>query len=125
MVIEPYIDSIHRPEMQRWLSRHRLSPLLADDLPRNGFVVDGVAAGFLRICEGNYGLIDAYITNPEALPAHRNEALEMITKSLLRTAKAMGINRVLAFTTDECIITRAKKHGFAQLPDTFLVLEVR
>lgn len=125
MHAEPYIASIHKPELQRWLIKHKLAPLLTDDLPRIGFVVDGVAAGFLRVCEGSYGLIDGYITNPAVEGPKRHEALEAITKSILRAARAMDIHRILTFTTDECIISRAKKHGFAQLPHTFLVLEDR
>lgn len=125
MKAEPFVDAIHRPELQRWLIRHDLAPLLVDSLPRIGFVVDGVGAGFLRVCEGSYGLIDGYITNPVADKVDRNAALELITDSLIRAAKAMNIQRILAFTTDASVITRAKKHGFAQLPHVFLVREIK
>ncbi len=97
--------------------------MIAYEAPRVGYIVLDefnypVAAGFLRKCEGNYMFVDGFITNPCHPPEIRNKALDLLTKRLIKRAKG---RKILAFTTDNCIITRAKKLGFAHLEHQFLV----
>lgn len=111
-------DFFAHSEMLRYLFlQRRMDPGLAYEAPKAGYIVMDefnfpVAAGFLRKCEGNYAFIDGFITNPCHPPEIRNKALDLLTKRLVRRAKG---RKILAFTTDNCILTRAKKHGFAHL----------
>lgn len=121
--VKLYKSLEHADMLKYWLIYRDMDPTLVNDLPHLGYIVEGIAAGFLRQCEGPYGLIDGYITNPTKTSEERNEALDIITESLINDAKAKGINHLLAFTRDNGILERAKKHGFAHLPHHFMVFE--
>lgn len=101
---------------------------LLNDLPEIGFLAfkdnKPIAAGFIRQCEGDYGLIDSFITNPTALPSHRDEALNLVTKQLVIKAKAMRLKMLTAYTTDENTRVRAEKHEFVKLPHSVMVLDL-
>lgn len=117
-------DMYKHMEMLRYLFlQHKMNSELAYDAPKTGYIVldEGnypVAAGFLRKCEGNYSLIDGFITDPRQPPEKRDAALDLLTKRLIKAARG---RKLMAFTTADCIITRAKKHGFAEMPHVFLI----
>lgn len=126
--IQLYGPSIHSEHISRWLRYRELDPKLVDGVPHLGYIAIsdtgiGVAAGFLRMCEGNYAIIDGFITNPTCRPSDRNEALNLVTAKLVSVAKERNIAKLWAFTMDESILERAKKHGFAHMPHSFMVLE--
>lgn len=112
--------------ISNWLKARNLSTHVLDDLPRNGLIVmDGatpIAAGFIRLCEGNHGLFDSYITNPDMTPNARNSALDVLTLALIEESKALKLKVVLALTVDENTKVRSIKHGFVQLEHTVLAL---
>lgn len=117
-------------EADRWnilqvLKKREMSLALADDLPRIGIVVyeedHFIAAGFLRLCEGNHGLLDSYITNPTMPPSVRDQAMDMIMKRLLERAKKLEIKEVFGFCMDDNTISRAIRHGFAITQHKMLV----
>lgn len=121
---------MYDPKVDRWnilaiLKKRELKLSLADELPRIGYVVYEedmfIAAGFLRQCEGGYGMFDSYVTNPAMPPGVRNEALEMITKRLIKAATKAEVKHVISFSLDLNTIQRAERHGFAQTEHRVLV----
>lgn len=98
------------------LKRRELKLSLAEELPEVGFVVYEedffIAAGFLRKCEGGYGMMDSYITDPKMPPLLRNQALDMITKRLVKAAKSLQMKQVVGFCLDGNTISRSQRHGF-------------
>jgi len=112
--------------LSTWLKVRGLETHVLNDLPKNGLVVfDGeqaVAAGFIRLCEGNHGLFDSYITNPSVSPYIRDNALNELTLALIEEAKTLKLKVVLALTVDENTKVRSIKHGFVQLGHTVLAL---
>lgn len=95
---------------------------LADSLPKHGFMVFDsgvpVAMGFIRRLEGNLGVLDSYITNPNFTPGGRNRALDLLTKKLIRFGKdKLKLKGLLAFSADTNTIQRATNHGFWAHPD--------
>lgn len=123
--IQQYDMDAHLEQL-RWLFLQRkMNPKIAYEAPKRGYIVLDernfpVAAGFLRYCEGNYALIDGFITDPAQPGVIRDKALDLLTKRLIKRAKG---RKILAFTSDAGILERAKKHGFAHLPHSFMVLE--
>lgn len=117
LAIQRY-DIYRHMEMLRYLFLQRqMNPALVYEAPKIGYVVMDqfnypVAAGFLRKCEGNYAFFDGLITNPGHPSEYRSKALDLLIKKLVKRAKG---RKILAFTTDNGILTRAKKHGFAHL----------
>lgn len=109
------------PKVDRWhilqvLKRREMQLSLAEELPEVGFVVyeedHFIAAGFLRKCEGGYGMMDSYITDPKMPAPWRNQALEMITKRLVKKSKALKMKHVIGFCVDVNTILRSLRHGF-------------
>lgn len=88
-----------------------------EDLPEVGYVVYEedlfIAAGFLRKCEGGYGLIDSYITDPKMPPKLRDQALDLITKKLVYVSKKLNMRHIVGFSLDANTISRSQRHGFA------------
>lgn len=100
-----------------------------ENLPESGFIVynadqSPIAMGFLRLIEGNYGMLDSYISNPQKPSELRDQALDLITKNLINYSKTLGLNKLFAFSANEHIILRAYNHGFGRLPFKFTCLNL-
>lgn len=83
-----------------------------------------VAMGFLRCIEGNYAMLDSYITNPDSPSEIRDHALDAITRKLIDIARYEQVSKLFAFSIEPHIILRAVKHGFKQTPYIFTVLDL-
>ena len=111
--------------LNHWLCIHGQAPRERLDLPLKGFYVEidniPVAAGYLRKCEGNYGMIDSVVTNPTSKPEVRDQALNYLIEMLLTQAYKMSMKVVTAFTFDDHTVERAKRYGFEVLPHKTIV----
>jgi N-acetylglutamate synthase-like GNAT family acetyltransferase len=125
ITVKPY-TAAYKPFIALWMELRGLDAQDAQDLPQNGFVCeyDGVAtaAGFIRLCEGNYGLIDSYITNPHASAEIRNKALNRLTEHLVHKARELKLKQLFAFTVDYNTKVRGTDYGFQLLPHALLGL---
>jgi N-acetylglutamate synthase-like GNAT family acetyltransferase len=87
-----------------------------DQLPGHTFcaVVKGklVAMAALRLMEGDVCFIDSMATDPKVEGKIRHEALDKLTDTILELGKNLGFKRIFATTKEECIVERAKRHGF-------------
>lgn len=121
MILTTYDPDTDVYPIQQILLKRDMDIALAYDLPNMGYVVRQgnalIAVGFIRLIEGNHGMADSYITDPDIDPTSRNEALHQITKSLLEWAKAQGLRSVMAFSKDPNTIKRAETHGLISLED--------
>lgn len=98
-----------------WFKKRGLPKPSLKDLPMTGFIVDGIAAGFVYISDGSLGLIDCYISNPGSKKQDRSDALDLITERLVGAAKNLGCIRVKCDTQLNEIAIRALKHGFKEV----------
>lgn len=103
-------DDVH--ELNAWLKARGLGPVTAASLPALGLIAPGVAAGFLRRCEGQVGIFDSFATNPAACPVMRHKALDEIYKRLIAQAYELGIDKLIGFSVDAGTVERSKRHGF-------------
>lgn len=106
----------HNSQIRTWLMARGMDPALVSELPANGVVVQDVCAGFIRMVEGGSGMVDSYITNPNATPEARDEALNLLTIRLIELGKELGLKRLIAITKDENTRERATSHGYVVLP---------
>lgn len=104
--------------VNKWRAKHGQSKVQWHDLPAIGYYVPGVAFGFLRVCEGGYGIFDSMITNPYASSHTRHTALQKVYNRILSTP---GFHTILGFTTDKGALERALSNGFKLLPQATLV----
>lgn len=100
----------------------------ASELPGHTFcaiVKDEIIAiaGF-RLMEGEICFIDSMATDQSVEGVIRNEALDKLTKTMLKMAKDLGFKKIFATTKEECIVKRAEKHGFRVLNQTVIGREL-
>lgn len=114
MFVEKYVDEDFE-EMCRWFEKRKLKRPTVEMLSQHGAIVPGVAAGFLYMSDGNFAYIDFYITNPQIDRITRYEALQAITETLIKWAKQMEFNLIMANTQNTFIAQLAMANGFKNL----------
>lgn len=132
MDADPIYTAIFRPDVHllyvnRWLKARGLPETTGLDLPDLGILASThmpIAAGFIRTAEGGYGILDSFVTDPEALPSDRDQCLDAVVKALLDVAPSLKISRMLAFSADKNTMSRAKKFGFTIQPHVFSTLSL-
>lgn len=118
MKISQYNKTKHKSDLVDLLKSRDMNPNNADSVPKYGVIVHNsdltqtIAAGFMRMVEGQMGILDSYITNPDANSEDRNNALDLITFTLINSAKASKLNKLITITQNDGIYDRAKEHGF-------------
>lgn len=98
-------------------------------LPELGFVVFHndipVCCAFLRKVEGGYAQIDTMVSNAKVCPVIRNYCLDIIVDELIRAAKYLKLDGILALTADKSVLKRAEVAGFHVVPETVIALPLR
>lgn len=83
-------------------------PLQPVDLLPIGFIVPGVAAGFLRRAEGGVGIIEGVCTNPLVSSSTRHKALDAVFRALLST----GCDVYIGWSVHQDVEQRVTDLGF-------------
>lgn len=100
-----------------------------EDLPVMGIVIEKkknlIAMGFLRQCEGFYGIMDSVITEPSANSKDRHEALNLLYEEIIKLARSMNISSLIGFSANPGIIDRSKYFGFMEMNHKLLSLKIR
>ncbi len=116
MKLVPYDSFKHREHAKRFLSNREMSKDLVDQLPKSGLVAFEndipIAMGFLREVEGNYAMLDSYLTDPTISGELRDIALDRITDKLITIATHYNQTLLLAISEDVNTIARSIRHGF-------------
>lgn len=128
MFVTKYVPKEDNWTLMRIMKKREKDPKEIYNLPEVGFLAFEedyfIGAGFLRKCEGNYGMFDSYVTDPEMPAILRNQALDIITKRLISIARDMGIKHLIAISVDTNTIMRSQRHGFVLLPEHKLLTQV-
>ena len=112
------------PEFNRWLALRGMLPVEYRDVGGDGFVVDGVAAGFIIETFTSRVFLEPLITNPERSAAERSEALDLVIVALVGRVRRWcgnGVHRTITALVSEdapALIARGERLGFvrANLP---------
>jgi hypothetical protein len=92
--------------------------LYPESLPEIGFAVYSddykrfAAMGFLRKIEGGYAMIDTLVSNAKLSANTRHEAMSLLTKELVDTAKRLKLKGIISLTSAKDVISRAEDMGF-------------
>lgn len=102
-------------QVSSWFKARSMPSPRRGDFPQVGFIVEGVAVGFLVQTDTPCAIIDFFISNPAASRRKRREALDSITDELVRAARSLGFRAVKADTEILTIKKRAQRSGFRAL----------
>lgn len=88
-------------------------------LPKIGYVSflgkEMIAAGFLRKVEGGFAQIDTLVSNPAFGSQVRHEGIRLVVDALMYDANKLKLKGIIAFTTDQGVLSRAETYGFKDL----------
>jgi hypothetical protein len=110
----------HTDYLLDWLEKRKIQIPNSIEVPKLGYLIrtkdsGPVVMGFLRVCEGNVGMIDSLVSNPDIEPAIRDRAMDFLILRLMAAAKRKKIYRVFGFSQDENTLLRASRLGFNTL----------
>lgn len=98
--------------IQEWFARRLIKAPLKEMLPPTGLIEDGLAAGFLIKTDTPAGVLDFFISNPQANRLNRLEAIYDVAQGLIVSAKQAGIKSLICSTRFSNVKQIAIKHGF-------------
>ncbi len=99
-------------EISVWWKNQGWPGVPQDHLPETGFVVEGIASGFLYKTDSKIAWLEFIIANPSTTKEERSEALDLIIDKLLETAKELNFKNVFSTAQHPKLLERYQKHGF-------------
>lgn len=98
-------------EIKSWYKQRGMT-LELKELPKVGFIVPNIAAGFLMQTDTTSCILEPFIANPFTLKKERDVGLDSIFEELLKIAQELGYKRVFGMSTHLKMIWRAQSFGF-------------
>jgi hypothetical protein len=107
----PYDPGAHFEQVLRWMEAwgQTISP---DALPTTGFIVPGIAAGFLYRTDSSIAWIEGLVASRDISAEIRGLALDEIVRALRAEARRSGFKILLGYTQLQAVVDRALRHGF-------------
>lgn len=98
--------------IKSWYEEHsQVAPGLAA-FPETTLIVDGIAAGSLVLTNIETGILENYISNPDANERQINASINHITDMLIGLAEGLKLRQLYVFTRIPSVAKRARKYGF-------------
>jgi hypothetical protein len=105
----------YRPQdfehIRNWYNKRGAAPT-TDLIPTLGFIVPGIAAGFLIATDTSCCIFEPFIANPDAPEELRDEALHKVMGDLINEAVILGYSRIFGFSTSKSMVERSLDWGF-------------
>lgn len=99
-------------ELARWCVGRKMRPLDPAELPQIGFVVPGLAAGFLYLTDSHTAFAGGLLSNPDAPMLARARAASTIVDRLLEEGRACGFKYVAVTCSLESTKKLSRRKGF-------------
>lgn len=110
--------------LKSWLQAHCMDVSELDNLPKLGLMVTHcnipVGVAFLRHVEGNKGMVDGFLTDPECSVDVRRPCLDELILEIIDLAHRNEMTGIFGLTVNKRVVRRALRLGF-QLMDHQLV----
>lgn len=98
-------------EIGSWYQKRGMQ-LIPSLIPPVGFIVPGIAAGFMMSTNTTAAILEPFIANPDASQHDRDKALTIILEELVNQAAFECNTHVFGFSTSQTMIRRALDMGF-------------
>jgi len=108
----PFHADSHLSQVNDWHRARGLALVKATQLPRIGFLVPGVAVGFIYQTDSSLVLLDGFVANPALPYGQCSRALDEITGALLRAAVELGPRTAVVITALDPVAAHVKRFGF-------------
>ena len=102
----------HYSQIKEWFALRELPVPSHHSLPTNGFIVPGVAAGFIYLTDSDVSILDCFISNPLTTDVDRDEALDSIAKHLIACAELHDTKILVCSTDIDAVRKRALQLNF-------------
>lgn len=99
-------------DINTWYYNRKQEFLPIRFLAKIGFIVPGIGAGFLMQTDANVGILEPFISNPDAPKEQRDKALETILAALVEEATKLNYSAVFGFSTSKSMLGKALKQDF-------------
>ena len=97
-------------------------------LPKIGYIAtlgkEPIAVGFLRRVEPCYAQLDTLVSNAHFGSKIRHNGVSKVVDSLIREAKHLKLQGLIAHTEDKGTLVRAEELGFHVVPQTIIALSL-
>lgn len=97
-----------------WWNQHNWKAPSINMLPKTGFIVENVCAGFLYKTDSEIAWLEFIISNPNSDKEERSKGLDLVINALLEEAKISGFKAVFTSVEHKKLIERYKEHGFIE-----------
>jgi hypothetical protein len=102
----------HAAEVAQWLTKHSF-PLPPEHLlPTTGFIVEGIACGFLYCTNSSFGLLEWVFSNPKRSKEERTQAIDLIFKLVEETSSNLGITALFSAASIPAYAKILERNGF-------------
>ena len=122
MKVERFQPDLHYATFCAWTRWYEMTPLPIQFLPQSGFVVDGVAMGFMYRTDSKMALIENLAANPKLPRETRTQGLDAVVTAIAEEGRALGFEVLIGYTNVNAVIQRALRHGFTTDDEKFQVV---
>ena len=99
-------------DVLRWLKGHKQGDISADILPPNGFVIDGICAGWLYLTDSPVSLFGWPVGNFDKSPKVIYEGFSKLILHVQKFAVEAGCPVIFTYTNQHGLLKLYKKLGF-------------
>ena len=122
MKVERFQPDLHYPTFCTWTRWYEMTPLPLQFLPQSGFVVEGVAMGFLYRTDSKMALIENLAANPKLPRDTVTQGLDAVVTAIAEEGRCLGFEVLIGYTNVKAVIERALRHGFTTDDEKFQVV---
>lgn len=101
--------------MSSWYTLWGMETPPPSKLSSCGWVLNGVAMGFIYPTEGSIALIDGLVASPALSKGARHAVVKRLAGSLVDIATALGYSTVIAVTTKPSVQKLCEELGFKEI----------
>ncbi len=111
---ERWNPATHGPVVSEWIRARGLGENAGDLslLPTSGFVIGGIAVGFIYLTNSRLAFMDGFMTDPTSDRRERDLALDLLIVALFDEARELGYTAVAGTTSAQPLADRLAQHGF-------------
>lgn len=107
-----FIEDKDYKVISEWWKGYNWPAVPKEALPKNGFIVDGLCAGFLYCTDSSIAWMEFIVGNPAAIKEDRTIALNNLVISLCGLAKEYGYKQVFSSIQHPNLMKIYEDNGF-------------